>query len=435
MVGCLLLSANGAGVRFCPTRQSLARLAAFTLIVMPTLAAAEEEGSGIWPWGEPVVQEFTGSVIAEGRFFPNPPRFDGQRRHSASIAFEPEYYVEWDDYTSITVQPFLRLDSADSNRTHADLREGFLRTVGDDWELGAGFGKVFWGVTESVHLVDIINQTDVIENIDLEDKLGQPMIDLTLIRDWGFVDFFYLPYFRERTFQSRAGRIRNGLVVDEKQTVYDSGAERWNPDVAVRYANTFGDWDVGVYHFYGNNREPTLELGFGSSGELVLTPRYELINQTGADIQYTTGAWLWKLEALFRQGQRNRLGTEQNYYAFAAGYEYTLYGIFESNADLGLITEYLRDSRLNKANSAFQNDVFIGARFALNDAQDTDLLAGVIQDVTYGTRLLSLEANRRIGNSFKLTLEVRLFTDVDRRDVLDSTRDDDFIQLELGYYF
>jgi len=403
-------------------------------ILSPISASAADEDDG-WPWAAPVTEEISGSVIAEGRFFVNPPRFDGQERHSASLAFEPEYYVEWDDYTSLTIQPFLRLDSADSNRTHADLREGFLRTVGDDWELGVGFGRVFWGVTESVHLVDIINQTDAIENIDLEDKFGQPMINYTMIRDWGFVDFFYLPYFRERSFPSRAGRIRNGLVVDEQQTTYDSGAERWHPDLAVRYANTFGDWDVGLYHFYGNSREPTLELGFASSGELVLVPRYELINQTGTDIQYTTGAWLWKLEALFRQGQRNRLGTEENYYALAAGYEYTLYGIWESNADLGLITEYLRDSRLNKANSAFQNDVFLGARLALNDAQDTDLLAGVIQDLTYGTRLLSLEANRRIGDSFKLTLEVRFFTDVDQRDVLDATRDDDLIQLELGYYF
>ena len=395
-----------------------------------------EDTSEDFLWAPPVVNELSGSlIISEGRFFINPQRFDGQERHSISMAFEPEYYTEWENYTSLTIKPFLRVDSADSHRTHADLREAFLRYVGDDWELGLGFGKVFWGVTESVHLVDIINQTDAIENIDLEDKLGQPMINATLIRDWGFLDFFYLPYFRERTFQSRGGRIRNALVVDEHQTSYDSGAERWHPDFALRYANTFGDWDVGLYHFYGTNREPTLSVGFGSRGELVLVPRYELVNQTGTDIQYTTGAWLWKLEALFRQGQRNRLGTEQNYYAFAGGYEYTLYGIFGSHADLGLLTEYLRDSRLNKATSAFQNDVFLGARLALNDAQDTDLLAGMVQDLVYGTRLLSLEANRRIGNSFKLSLEMRLFTDVDREDVLSDMRDDDFFQLELGYYF
>ena len=167
----------------------------------------------------------------------------------------------------------------------------------------------------------------------------------------------------------------------------------------------------------------------------MLIPTYEIINQFGTDIQYTTGAWLWKLEALYRQGQKNRLGREQNYYAMIGGFEYSFYGLMDSNADLGLLMEYARDSRLNKSNSGFQNDLFVGARFALNDAQDTDLLAGIIIDLTTQTRMFSLEANRRIGDSFKLTLEARLFTDVDATDILDGFRDDDMIQLELGYYF
>ena len=39
-----------------------------------------------------------------------------------------------------------------------------------------GAAKVFWGTAESRHLVDIINQTDAVEDIDEEDKLGQPMV-------------------------------------------------------------------------------------------------------------------------------------------------------------------------------------------------------------------------------------------------------------------
>jgi hypothetical protein len=410
-------------------------LAAIAAVLLAPAAAAQDRADEPWPWAEPVVEEVSGNLSLEGRLFVNPQRFDGQERHSASLVFQPEYYMEWDDYTSLTIEPFARLDTADGSRTHFDMRELFLRLVRDDWELGLGIGKVFWGVTESVHLVDIVNQTDAIENIDLEDKLGQPMIDLTLIRDWGFVDLFYLPYFRERTFQGRRGRLRNALVVDDTQTRYESALKRWHPNFALRYSNAFGDWDVGVYHFWGTAREASISVGLNSALEPVLIPEYELINQTGADIQYTTGAWLWKLEALFRQGQKNRLGREQNYTALAGGFEYTLYGIFESNADLGVLAEYLRDSRLNKATTGFQNDLFVGARLALNDAQDTNLLAGVIQDLSYGTRVLSVEASRRIGDSLKLTLEVRLFTDVDRGDILDGLRDDDMVQLELGYFF
>ncbi|MDP6516530.1 MAG: hypothetical protein QF926_07905 [Alphaproteobacteria bacterium] len=393
------------------------------------------EGTGDWPWSAPSFEEISGFVALEGRLFARPERFAGQARHSGSLLAEPEAYIEWDDDTSVTLTPFLRLDSADPGRSHADLRELELRVIGDDWELAGGVGKVFWGVAESKHLVDIINQTDVVENLDLEDKLGQPMANLTLIRDWGYVDLFAMPYFRERTFQERGGRLRNALVADVGQARFTSKAGRWHPDFALRYANSFGDWDLGLAHFYGTSRDPTLNLGLSSGGELVLVPEYELINQTSLDLQYTTGAWLWKLEALFRQGQKNRLGTEQNYYSAIGGFEYTLYGIMDSVADLGLIGEYIRDSRRDKATDPLENDVFVGARLALNDEPDSQLLAGIIQDLDQSTRLMFVEASRRVGESMKLTVELRAFSAVQREDLLSDLRDDDFIQIELAYYY
>jgi hypothetical protein len=51
--------------------------------------------------------------------------------------------------------------------------------------------------------VDIINQTDLVENIDGEDKLGQPMVHFSYFGDWGVVDFFLLPYLRERTYPGK----------------------------------------------------------------------------------------------------------------------------------------------------------------------------------------------------------------------------------------
>ena len=86
--------------------------------------------------------------------------------------------------------------------------------VFDESELRVGLRKVFWGVTESQHLVDIINQTDLVESLDGEEKLGQPMINYALINDWGTLDLYLLPYFRERTFSGINGRLRSSLYVD-----------------------------------------------------------------------------------------------------------------------------------------------------------------------------------------------------------------------------
>ena len=93
----------------------------------------------------------------------------------------------------------------DSERTHFDIRELFGLWVFERWELGVGIRKVFWGVTESQHLVDIINQTDLVDSIDGEEKLGQPMVNVSIPHEWGTVDLFILPYFRERTFPGRDG--------------------------------------------------------------------------------------------------------------------------------------------------------------------------------------------------------------------------------------
>ena len=141
-------------------------------------------------------QEIRGSAFLETRLFPSSPVFADQRDAtiSPSVGLEPEFIWESDARSiQFRVKPFLRWDAHDDNRTHIDLREATVLYLANGWTLFAGAGKVFWGRTEAHHLVDIINQTDGVEDIDTEDKLGQPMINFTLEREWGAIDFFFLP--------------------------------------------------------------------------------------------------------------------------------------------------------------------------------------------------------------------------------------------------
>ena len=169
--------------------------------------------------------ELSGNVAVEGRLFFNNPLFDDQQKDCGSLSAEPEYYHQWDNGIGLTFVPFARIDSADKERSHVDIRELNIVWPGDSWELRLGVGKVFWGVTEFLHLVDITNPTDAVENIDGEDKLGQPMVNLSIIQDWGVVDLFVLPYFRERTFPGKKGRLRTAFVVETDEPEYESSAE------------------------------------------------------------------------------------------------------------------------------------------------------------------------------------------------------------------
>jgi hypothetical protein len=374
--------------------------------------------------------QVTGEVSFESRVFPGSPSDPDQRRYGASIVFNPEVFTEWQrGYQSVVFEPFLRIDAVDSRRTHVDIRELYWQKVWRDWELRAGIRQVFWGVTESQHLVDIINQTDLVEGPDGEDKLGQPMVNLAMIRSWGTLDFFVLPWFRERTFPGVHGRLRTSPVVDVDDPVYEADGVKRQLAAAVRWSHTLGDWDVGIAHYVGTSRDPRLVPDVDPEGNEVLVPNYDYINQTSIDAQWTRGGWLWKLEGLTRAGQGDR------YVAFTGGFEYTLVGLLGTASDLGVLFEYLYDSRGSGAFTPFEDDVFVGMRLALNDTKSTDLLAGVIVDRESQASLFSLEASRRISDGWTLAAEARAFAGVGANDPLQGLRDDHYVQVSLARFF
>ncbi len=374
--------------------------------------------------------EINGYVALEGRLFMQDSLYIGQEDNNASIAMAPEFYHESPSGSSLTFVPFYRADSADSERTHFDIRELNALLVHDTFELRLGIGKVFWGVTEFVHLIDIINQTDLVEHIDGEEKLGQPMAHLSVPADWGVLDFFVLPYFRERTFPGRDGRLRTPLAVDTDNAVYEHSSEENHVDFAFRYSQIFNFGDIGLYYFKGTSREPLLIPSVKSNGRTVLLPYYQLIDQVGMDLQLVTGNWLWKLEALYQDNDT------KNYFASTGGFEYTFVGIGDTMIDLGLIAEFAYDDRDDEATTPFDEDIFGGLRLGLNDPAGSELLMGLSYDLDNKGNIFQLEASRRITDTIKIFLESWVFFNTEPGDYyLYSIRDDDFIRLQLFYYF
>ena len=378
--------------------------------------------------------DFSGFVAGEVRAFAEGAKFPDQddSHISPSLVLQPELRYRWNRRDDrITFIPFLRIDADDDNRTHADIRELSWYHAEDDWDTVVGISKVFWGVVESRHLVDIVNQTDLVESPDQEDKLGQPMLNLNLLRDWGTLSFFVLPGFRERTFPDDDARLRGPLPIDDDDASYESGLEEWNVDFALRYSQTFGGWDIGLAHFYGTSREPRLIPRADGDGNLPFRQRYDLIHQTSLDAQYTTGPWLLKLEALTRDGHDG-----DRFFAAVGGFEYTLFGIFESAADLGLLAEYLHDGRDDETPATpFEDDLFLGARLALNDVEDTELLAGVILDADQEERIFSVEFERRLSDNLNLEIEGQLFDNINENGLLSGFEKDSFLEIRLSWFF
>lgn len=394
--------------------------------------------------GTATAVEIAGWIEAEGRYFPASPLYQGQHTNSGSVAIQPEFYHEWAGGSSFEFTPFYRYDNADNQRTHFDIREAMFFRPGDNYELRAGIGKVSWGVTEANQLVDIINQTDLVESFDGKEKLGQPMVDLTLLSDYGTLDLFLLPWFRERTFQGRGGRLRFDPFIDEDLgAVYESGAEERHVDFAVRYSNTIGNWDIGISNFYGTTRDPAYLARLDPNLNTVFLPFYEIINQTGLDLQYLQEAWLWKLEAIHRSGY-----ADGSYYAADVGFEYTFSGPGLHRPDIGLIVEYLYDSRdldvsqiatggylSSRFNTFMNNDYMLGLRIAFHDAASSSALLSLVQDLDNRASVFLLEASRGIGDNWKLGLDAYAFINAENDPLLTFFRKDSFIQFTLRYYY
>ena len=81
------------------------------------------------------------------------------------------------------------------------------------------------------------------------------------------------------------------------------------------------------------------------------------------------------------------------------------------------------------------NDVFAGIRLALNDTQDTAVLAGVGYDVKTSETYLNIEADRRLGENYVAELRARFFTNAEPGDTSYAIEKDDYLQLQLSRYF
>ncbi|MDH3984269.1 MAG: hypothetical protein OEV02_08715 [Gammaproteobacteria bacterium] len=374
--------------------------------------------------------DISGSVELQARGFWQNPQWVGQDDRALQGAVisttEVRWYNEGGNVRAAFI-PYLRWDATDDERNLADLREAYWAFEGDDYELLVGANTVFWGVTESVHLVDIINQTDFAGDIDGEDKLGQMMVSLMLQRDWGEITGFVMPAFRERTFAGVDGRFRPPLPVDTDNALYESSDEETHVDFALRYSHYIGDIDIGLNVFSGTSREPRFVPA--ADGQSLL-PVYDQIDQLGVAVQYTKEAWLWKLEAIARDG------VTHSFAAAVGGFEYTFYQVSESTIDVGLLLEYQYDGRNEfEPVTIADNDVFVGTRLAFNDVQDTAVLAGLSYDTDTGETFINIEAERRFGDNWFAELRVRAFNGAAQVDATTWLQKDDYVQLSLARYF
>ena len=369
-----------------------------------------------------ILGEIIGELSFDNRYFFNA-GLQEQKKNHTSFPFSPEIFQD-NSNRIFHFKVKLRKDSEDSGRNLNDIQELYLINILEDKEIKYGVSKEFWGVTETSHRVDIINQTDFTEGFDGEEKLGQPMIKISLERQWGLLDIYTLLGFRERNFSGKKGRLRLPLPINEKGSLYSSSSKNKRADFAVRWSNYYDDFDIAISHFSGTSREPRFLPSANKINELV--PVYEVIDQTGLEIQYLLDSLAIKGEVISRSGQGER------FTAATYGLEYTQVGVLQSRIDLGWVVEFNHDDRLESS------PFVLGTRFSFNDIYDSQILSGFILNDKSKELGFLLEASRRIGECCLLSLEGIYFDDTEedngQKKLFQAFKEDDFLRAEFIYY-
>ena len=389
-----------------------------------------------------------GKIGLETRWYPENAAYPGQRSHLFSVSSETTFLFVGEQDRSFTLTPYFRYDATDSERNLVDLREAYYLAYGDigsnEWELRLGVDKVFWGVAELRNLVNIVNQVDLVANPDEKTRMGQPMARLSLSGEWGALELIGMPYHRTRTYPGRGGRYRSVPIVDNDRATYESGSAEHHLDLAARFSGYVGPVDLGLSVFRGTNRDPVfatfdpirgVTVPYYDPIRRVLVPRYDLIRQYGLEAQVTTGPWLLKLEAIHRSGMRNLAGRKEDYVAALVGGEYTIYSVFDSAKDLGLIVEWISDGRDENTTTAFQNDLFLATRLSFNDVQSTEAVFSIALDLDTDSRSLDARVERRLSDSWSLKANATAIWDTEEDSFFHPVRQDDYVSVILEYHF
>lgn len=425
--------------------------------------------------------EAEGEVWFDGRLFFEDPQWleQSDRIVQPSIALTGGLTLTFEGGDDVLrLVPFGRVDPTVSDRSHWDIREAYYLHKDDGFDILIGANRVFWGVTESKHLVNIINQPDYLEDIDGEDYLGQPMVNVSLFGDWGTLDLFAMTGFRERQFPDQEGRYSLPIEIDEGAARFESDLGIWQPDLAMRFRTTVDNWDFGLSHFYGTSREPRFGFEVSGLGELLppalqqqiesarlgdlgslkdldnllagtgvstpealafadefvdLAPIYDVINQTGIEALGIYDDLILKFEGVTISGHGG-----DRIWAMVAGFEYTFADVaFLGGADIGVLGEYIYDSRDigDGPYTVLDNELFAGLRIGFNNIDGTSLLLGGFVDLELGSTILSAELESRITDHIKVGVEARGYPYVNRDDGLAYFSQDSYVQLRLSVFF
>ncbi|GLR76780.1 hypothetical protein [Aliivibrio sifiae] len=302
-----------------------------------------------------------------------------------------------------------------------------INWIGDSYQIDVGYDLIYWGVTEGINVINIINQRDQIRDYFQKQGLGQSMVAVSYFEDSVTVDGYILPRFEELNYGGTQRPWGLGLPVDASQSTYESSKGKNHTDYAARISGMLDDLEFGFVYFNGTYRQPIYKV----DGEIEnLAPHYVLGNTFGLDAQYIMDSNIYKFELGYFKPN-----SYDSYVSTTFGVERTLGSSWFGEGESTVYAEYYYDSRQDDNTVAFQNDIFLAYKYTTYNVYDLETTIGGIIDTQYGGVIGTLEITGKLTNNIKVSVELIYFNSSDPNDALFYSNDFDQLSFNAHWYF
>jgi len=303
----------------------------------------------------------------------------------------------------------------ENERTFIRLDELYGKYNFENDMLMAGRTIRFWGALEVRNIVDGFNPQEMRNDPFETDKIGVWNLQYTHYTDSGELSVIIKAYEEKQKMAAVPYVYYFFPSFIQYDDTLQTASSRYRPTIYVSYSGSTDteyalDYAVILQHGYDSQRY--FKADGPLNGQPVSMKQYAyLVNKILTYNTLVIGNTLFKAEALYADVIDDP--NISDYAHVGLGVEHTLSQIV-GESDLGLIAEYYYYKTFEGGKytdlelfEIFQNDLFLGGRYSVNDADDSSIIGGVILDLEYHEQSYYVEYETRIAQLFKLHLDYR----------------------------
>jgi len=337
-------------------------------------------------------------------------------KHSSSLTLEQQLKLTYEkgDFSS-ALEVFAQEDYTDiSNKKNNDrsfvrINEVYAQYEFEEDRILLGKNIRFWGALEVNNLVDTFNIQDGRNDPTRTDKIGAYNFEYTHYLEES--EFSLITKFYEQKRKMSASTYMYSTLQEGENlnNSLDSEKSLYRPNIYLTYNGSLNDEYAIDYAFIYQNGYDSQRYSTKSGS--TYTEHVYLVNKFMTYNTLVVDSTLYKIEFAYADVIDDN--TVSDYINLGLGVEHTLEHL-EDGSEIGLIGEYyyyntLNDDKLSDIDLAqsFQNDLFLGLRYSLNDVSDSSAVGGIILDTQYNEQNYYVEYESRFFDTFKVKVDAR----------------------------